>query len=244
MIISRDVVFDENKVGYKYLACSDPTDNTLHIPISDLQLNSICAEPEILLMPDVDSEHIDDDPQSSIETNPTSDLSLTPKLRDPADPSSLTPSHQIPSPSSLQRPAPIDRTIGPAVRRYPSRNRKPSVKLRDFWTLVSELLEEPLDFHTANQQMDWRRAIDSEINSIMKNQTWEVVDRPQGRTPITGKWIFKIKRNMQGGINKLKARIVVRGFQQKEGLDYNDIFAPVVRWSTILIIFALAAQNH
>ena len=84
VIIRRDVVFEENKVGYKYLACSDPTDNTLHIPISDLQLNSVRAEPEIPLMPDVDSEHIDDDPQSSIETNPTSDLSLTPTLRDPA----------------------------------------------------------------------------------------------------------------------------------------------------------------
>jgi hypothetical protein len=68
-----------------------------------------------------------------------------------------------------------------------------------------------------------------EIDSITKNQTWEIADRPVDKIPITGKWIYKIKRGPLGEIKKLKAMIVARGFQQTQGIDYTDIFAPVVR---------------
>ena len=80
------------------------------------------------------------------------------------------------------------------------------------------------------------------MNSIIKNNTWDIIDRPTNRKPITAKWLFKIKKDAQGRINKLKARLVARGSQQQEGIDYNDIFAPVVKWSTILTVFALAAK--
>jgi hypothetical protein len=116
------------------------------------------------------------------------------------------------------------------------------VKLRDFWTLVSEFLEEPLNFDDAAKQKDRKAAIQSEMTLILKNETWEVIDRSPGKTPITAKWIFKIKKNQNGDINKLKARVVARGFQQREGIDYHDILAPVVRWSTIRTILALAAK--
>ena len=80
------------------------------------------------------------------------------------------------------------------------------------------------------------------MNSIIKNNTWDIIDRPTNRIPITAKWLFKIKKDAQRKINKLKARLVARGFQQQEGIDYNDIFALVVKWSTILTVFALAAK--
>ena len=70
------------------------------------------------------------------------------------------------------------------------------------------------------------------------------MDQPKGKCSITANWIFKIKRNMHGDINKFKARLVARGFQQQEGIDYHDVFAPVVRWSTIRLILALAAQRN
>jgi len=103
-------------------------------------------------------------------------------------------------------------------------------------------MEEPVDFHIANQQKDWQNTIQSEINSVMRNRTWDVVDRLKEKMPIIAKWIFRTKRNMHGGINKLKAKLVVRSFQQQEGVDYHDIFAPIVRWSTIRIVLALAAH--
>ena len=141
-------------------------------------------------------------------------------------------------------PAPVDRTSDPPQRRYPTRNRVPSSKLLDYWTLVSEIIDEPLDFQTASLHPDWKDAINREIGSILKNNTWEVVDRPPHRKPITAKWLFRIKKDAQGKTTKLKARVVARGFQQQEGVDFNEIFAPVVKWSTILIIFVLASQNN
>ena len=84
--------------------------------------------------------------------------------------------------------------------------------------------------------------MDEEIRAIQKNNTWDIVERPQTASPITAKWIYKVKKDSSGNIIKLKARIVARGFQQTEGVDFSDIFASVVRWSTIRTILALAAR--
>lgn len=61
--------------------------------------------------------------------------------------------------------------------------------------------------------------------------------------PITAKWIYKIKKDPTGNVTKLKARIVVRGFQQTEGATLSKIFAPIIHWSTIQTILALAAKS-
>lgn len=132
--------------------------------------------------------------------------------------------------------------VDAAQVRTSSRQRRPSQRLKDYWTLNSELIEEPLHFHEAVQYPGWKAAIESEVDSVLSNHTWEVVDRPIGRKPITAKWIFKTKK--ASDISKFKARTVARGFQQHEGVDYDDIFAPVARWSTIRIILALVAQNN
>jgi len=101
---------------------------------------------------------------------------------------------------------------------------------------------EPITYQEAVTHPGWRDAIQSEIDSILLNKTWDVIDRPPNRKPITAKWLFKTKYS--GDKTKLKARIVARGFQQKAGVDYQDVFAPVVRWSTIRIFLALAAKNN
>ena len=105
-------------------------------------------------------------------------------------------------------------------------------------------MEEPLDFATASQHAEWQSAIQKEVDAIMRNKTWDIIDQPSNRKPITTKWFFKLKKTAEGVVNKLKAQIVARGFQQKEGVDYNEIFAPVVKWSTILLILALAAKHN
>jgi hypothetical protein len=74
------------------------------------------------------------------------------------------------------------------------RKRTPSTKYRDFWSLVSELTEEPLSYSQAAKDPGWRESLNKEVDSILKNDTWKVVNRPQGRKPITGKWLFKVKR--------------------------------------------------
>jgi hypothetical protein len=81
-----------------------------------------------------------------------------------------------------------------------------------------------------------------EINSVEQNQTWELADLPQGHRAITLKWIYKLKRNEAGEIVKHKARLVVRGFVQQEGIDFDEVFAPVVRMESVRLL-ALAAQE-
>lgn len=61
---------------------------------------------------------------------------------------------------------------------------------------------------------------------------------------MTTKWIYKIKRGSSGQLDRLKARIVARGFEQTQSVDYFDTYAPVVRWNAIHMILALAAQKQ
>ena len=81
-----------------------------------------------------------------------------------------------------------------------------------------------------------------EYDSIMRNDVWEVVPRPEGKSVVTFRWIYKVKFVADGSIEKHKAHFVARGFSQVEGIDYDDIFAPVARYTSIRTIMAIAAK--
>jgi hypothetical protein len=76
----------------------------------------------------------------------------------------------------------------------------------------------------------------------LKNDVWDIVFRPEGKSVVTSKWIYKIKHATDGSFEKYKAIFVARGFSQVEGLDYDDTFAPVTRYTSIRTIIALAAS--
>ena len=76
----------------------------------------------------------------------------------------------------------------------------------------------------------------------MKNDVWDIVPRLEGKSVVYSKWIYKIKHAADGSIEKYKARFVARGFSQKEGIDYEETFAPVVRYTSIRAIMALASM--
>eukprot|EP00253_Pinus_taeda_P032106 PITA_32106 len=83
-------------------------------------------------------------------------------------------------------------------------------------------------FHeNAVKHQVWKDAMTEEYESIMKNDVWDVVPRPQDKAVVTSKWLYKIKHVVDGSAEKYKARFVARGFSQKEGIDYNEIFAPI-----------------
>ncbi|KAK9122098.1 hypothetical protein Syun_019715 [Stephania yunnanensis] len=102
---------------------------------------------------------------------------------------------------------------------------------------------EPADFWEAENDPKWIAAMEEELNMIEKNQTWEIVKRPADRKVIGVKWVFRTKLNANGSINKHKARLVVQGYAQIDGVDFSDTFALVARLDTIKLLLAIAAQK-
>jgi hypothetical protein len=83
----------------------------------------------------------------------------------------------------------------------------------------------------------------SEIDAVEKNRTWEHADLPRGHSAITLKWVFELKRNEAVAIVKYKACLVARSFVQREGINFDDTFAPVEWMESIRHLFALVAQE-
>jgi hypothetical protein len=81
-----------------------------------------------------------------------------------------------------------------------------------------------------------------EYDSIMHNDVWEVVPRPVGKSVVTSRWLYKTKYAADGSIEKHKARFVARGFSQVEGVDYDETFAPVARYTSIRSIISIAVE--
>jgi hypothetical protein len=101
----------------------------------------------------------------------------------------------------------------------------------------------PRSFAEAEKDAAWRAAMKAEMDAVEKNRTWELADLPCGHRAITLKWVFKLKRDEVGAIIKHKARLVARGFLQREGIDFDDAFAPVARMESVRLLLALAAQE-
>ena len=81
-----------------------------------------------------------------------------------------------------------------------------------------------------------------EYSSIMTNDVWEVVPRPQDKSVVGSIWIYKIKYAADGSIEKFKARFVAKGYAQKEEIDYEETFAPIAHYTSIRSVICLAAQ--
>ncbi|GJT86656.1 zinc finger, CCHC-type containing protein [Tanacetum coccineum] len=105
--------------------------------------------------------------------------------------------------------------------------------------------ESPIETPTTHWSNRARKeAINDEMDSIMKNNTWILSDLPPGCKLLGCKWIFKRKMKVDGTIDKFKARLVIQGFRQKERIDYFDTYAPVARISTIRLLIALVATYN
>jgi hypothetical protein len=86
--------------------------------------------------------------------------------------------------------------------------------------------------------------MDEEIDSIERNNTWDLVNLPEGKKSIGVKWVYKTKLNADGEVEKYKARLVAQGFSQQPGIDYNETFAPVARIDTVRMVLTIAAQKR
>ena len=89
----------------------------------------------------------------------------------------------------------------------------------------------------------WQEAIEAEIQSLTANKTWIEEIRPKGCNEVSTKWVFTVKTNPDGSIERFKARLVARGFSQVHGEDYFETFAPTVRIDTLRMLLALVAAE-
>ncbi|CAL1387753.1 unnamed protein product [Linum trigynum] len=233
IVISRDVVFDETK-GWSWESEAEPV------------LTKVTWEGSNEPWYEFDEEE------------ETATTESTPSVTPPADPST-EPTTPIPS-AATQAPqddGEEDEDNDPDVLGLPSgglgpRVRKPPSHLSiydctyfaglDYWAMVT-ISDDPTTFEEAVQNEKWRKAMQQEMISIEKNDTWILVTLPAGVTPIGVKWIFKTKLKEDGSLDKFKARLVAKGYAQKHGIDYTEVFAPVARWDTIRTLLALAAYH-
>ena len=87
----------------------------------------------------------------------------------------------------------------------------------------------------------WLEAIQAELTALISNGTWDVVVPPKGANLVTSKWVFKAKMHVDGTLDKLKARMVARGFSQIYGVDFTDTFAPTIKFDTLRLFLVLVA---
>eukprot|EP00253_Pinus_taeda_P002726 PITA_02726 len=88
----------------------------------------------------------------------------------------------------------------------------------------------------------WEKDMKEEMDSLEHNHTWDLVRLPTGKTTLQNKWVYKLKEE-HGGRKKYKARLVVKGFAQKKGIDFDEMFSPVVKMTSIRTILSLVAAE-
>ncbi|KAM1557807.1 hypothetical protein ACFX10_041195 [Malus domestica] len=105
--------------------------------------------------------------------------------------------------------------------------------LDEIYVICNYCVVEPEAYDEAEKDKVWKKAMKEELEMIEKNDTWELVNRPSDKHVIGVKCVYKVKLNLDGSVQKNKARLVVKGHSQKPGIDFNETFAPVTRLDTI-----------
>ena len=100
----------------------------------------------------------------------------------------------------------------------------------------------PKDATEAQKDKRWVEAMETEMDALEKNKTWEKCWLPKGKRPVGCKWVFTIKYKSDGTVDRYKARLVAKGYTQTYGVDYSETFSPVAKIDTIRVLFSLAAN--
>ena len=87
----------------------------------------------------------------------------------------------------------------------------------------------------------WLEAMEDEMNSLHENNTFELVKLPKGKKALKNKWVYRLKSEENSSQPRYKARLVVKGFAQKQGIDFDEIFSPMVKMSSIRVVLGMAA---
>lgn len=230
IILSRNVVFDETSFG---------------LPTAQETTSNLEMLPQLLEQERAQTESLTRADALPLSESPPPESPMPPTSPEPPMPP--TPP-ELPMPPTLpeQESEDEEQVVELELRRS-QRERRPSVLLRGY-ALIAEGIDltddVPENVVEAMNDGSWREAVESELTSLRKNEVYKEAELPQGEKVIDSKMIFKIKRDGEGKVVRHKARLVVRGFQQRAGIDYEDTFAPVVRFTTIRALLAVAAARN
>jgi hypothetical protein len=99
---------------------------------------------------------------------------------------------------------------------------------------------DPQSYGEAAENPFWESTMQEEYNSLLENQTWDLVPLPSGRKIFRCRWVYRTKSAADGQINKYKSRLVTKGFQQVHGIDYDETFTPVANMDSIQLALSIA----
>uniref|UniRef100_A0A2N9HLM6 Integrase catalytic domain-containing protein n=1 Tax=Fagus sylvatica TaxID=28930 RepID=A0A2N9HLM6_FAGSY len=217
MIRSRDVVFHENE-NIKDFEKSEKSKSTVE-GVSDLTPTSsssdIATDIEEVQVENYGDEPVGVDGDDAIDTEGVEQ-------------------EEQPIPPEMEEPQ---------VRRF-TREHRPSTRYSTSEYVLITDEGEPESFQEVQSHKDkqsWMKAMHEEMDSLHKNNTYELVELPKGKKALRNKWVFKLKKDGEKLV-KYKARLVVKGFNQKQGIDFDEIFSPVVKMSSIRVILGLTAS--
>jgi hypothetical protein len=262
--VTRDAIFHETIFPYKMLN-AQTNDSAFPLPLPSIDDTS---SPTSYPFKEGESSTNESTPTNTSITSPTLSSSdhvpPTPALELDHLEENLVNQHPLPniprrSSRTIKRPRHLDDYVCPLASSqsssspndpgilYPLSNslsyHRFSSPHRSFLSSIA-VETEPQSYSEAKNFPEWRKAMQSEIDALCENRTWSLVPLPNGKKPIGCRWVFKIKRNSDGSIERYKARLVAKGYTQIEGVDYFDTFAPVAKLVTVRVLLAIAAAKN
>ncbi|GAB2276096.1 hypothetical protein Dimus_039170 [Dionaea muscipula] len=260
ILISRDVIFNENTFPCK----SGSVKSDVYMPDSsdfsvDFQLyDTTHIEVEHATLPDHSSSAATSHgEEGNTATSQGEEGKITASQEEDGSPQFIqTDDEDSAAPENTTEPVPFNHPNLDDYQLVRDRNRrapKPNPRYNNYAELVFTALLAASDINciepdsyaaaiASKNSQCWKKAMNEEYDSLIKNNTWTLVPRPVKARVIDCKWIFKIKEGISKSDSiKYKARLVAKGYSQKEGIDYNEIFSPVVKFKTIRMMLAIVA---
>jgi transposase InsO family protein len=255
VIVSRDAIFDEGSSHYSHSHSTDrlvewensiiPSPSEVIVPSHSVDVPVQRNDRADAIVIDDDSDdhsdhsdqldHSDDEDRAVIDDEPSSSHSSYSDDNVPLV--APVPSHDASiRRSARQRIPPVPYWDVKASERQLSRIRQSSNQQALLAAGQQFVSKEPAHFKQVVNRADhqqWEDAMQAEYDSIQRTGTWSLVPLPAGRKAIGCRWVYKLKHKADGSIDRYKARLVAQGFSQKEGVDFNETFAPVAKFSSI-----------
>ncbi|KAK2412680.1 putative mitochondrial protein [Trifolium repens] len=237
--ISKDVVFHESQFPYHSMFNSSPisppsVSYPTNVIFSSLDDDSSSSSPNTIPSPSPSVVT----PNSPNTTTTPSVSSTNSDTLNPSAPLSVDHiSPPFPNPAATSTPLP---PIYPVISNHNDHSMVTRGKTGKLKPKVYLAELEPKNIKSALSDPKWTQAMQAEYKALMDNKTWSLVPLPPHRKAIGCKWIFRVKENPDGSVNKYKARLVAKGFSQTVGFDFTETFSPVIKPVTIRVILTLA----